>query len=199
MPAIQGELEVVGVLNRLFGRNSGGNEARGLYLSIVEQARAPAFYRDREVPDSIDGRFELVSLHVFLVLHRLNRDHERAGDLAQQLFDILFQDMDASLRELGVGDLGVGPRIKSMAKGLYGRIAAYQAGLDAWPDAGPEVLSAALRRNLYGTVEPSDSSLRLMAAYVKREADHLELQEIDALAAGRVTFGAPPGAGADPA
>ena len=180
------------MLSRLFGPRNSENQARSLYLAIVDQARAPDFYRDRGVPDSVDGRFELVALHAFLVLHRLKRDHDRTAELAQQLFDILFRDMDASLRELGVGDLGVGPRIKVMAKGLYGRIAAYEAGLDAWPEEGPEPLIEALRRNLYGTVGPSLADLGAVADYVRREAANLGAQETDALVEGRVTFGTPP-------
>lgn len=182
------------MLSRLFRQENREDQARNLYLTIVDQARMPVFYRDCGVPDTVDGRFELVALHAFLVLHRLKRDHDRTAQLAQQLFDILFQDMDASLRELGVGDLGVAPRIKVMAKGLYGRIAAYEAGLDAWPEEGPEPLREALRRNLYGTVEPSGPGLRVMADYVGREAANLVAQAADALIEGRVAFGSPPGA-----
>ncbi len=185
------------MLSRLFRQRNGENQARNLYLTIVDQARRADFYSDCGVPDSIDGRFELVALHAFLVLHRLKRDNDRTAQLAQRLFDILFRDMDASLRELGVGDLSVGPRIKVMAKGLYGRIAAYEAGLDAWPEAGPEPLMGALRRNLYGTVEPSVPTLQVMAGYVRREAANLAAQGVDALIEGRVSFGSPPGTAAD--
>ena len=182
------------MLSRLFGQRNNDEQARSLYQAIVGQARSPEFYRACGVPDTVDGRFELVALHAFLVLHRLKRDHDRTAGLAQQLFDILFRDMDASLREMGVGDLGVAPRIKVMVQGLYGRIAAYEAGLDAWPDAGPEALMDALRRNLYGTVEASVPDLRVMADYVRREAADLAAQGADALIEGRVAFGAAPGA-----
>lgn len=122
--------------------------ARQLYCSLVDQARAPGFYRDHGVPDSLDGRYEMIALHVFLALHRLKRVGEAGSALAQALFDTMFADMDRSLREIGVSDLGVGRRIKDMAKGLYGRISAYETGLN-----GPDpALEDALRRNLFGTV-----------------------------------------------
>ena len=83
----------------------------------MAQARQPGFYRDCGVPDSVDGRFELIALHTFLVLHRLKADATDTEALGQALFDVMFQDMDQSLRELGAGDLGVGPRVKRMAQG----------------------------------------------------------------------------------
>lgn len=166
--------------------------ARRLYTRIVEQARQPEFYVTWGVPDTVDGRFEMIALHAFLVLHRLKREGTAAADLAQALFDVLFLDMDVGLRELGVGDLGVGRRVKAMAAGLYGRIAAYEAGLEQ----GSETLVAALRRNLYGTVEPGDRELRTMAAYLSREAAELAARDRAGLMAGRLDFGAPPEAAA---
>lgn len=94
------------VLGKPFRRNPHAESAHSLYLRVVAQARQPAFYADFGVPDTVDGRFDLVVLHVFLVLHRLKQDHPQASDLAQALFDTLFQDMDQSLRELGAGDMG---------------------------------------------------------------------------------------------
>jgi cytochrome b pre-mRNA-processing protein 3 len=182
------------VPTRLFGGKRREEAARGLYAGIVAQARRPDFYSACGVPDTLDGRFELVALHAFLVLHRLKRDRGASAELAQSLFDVLFLDMDVSLRELGVGDLGVGRRVKAMAQGFYGRIAAYQAGLDQ----GEETLVEALRRNLYGTVEPAEGDLRAMAGYLRREAGGLAAQDLHDLAAGRVVFGAPPSAGTVP-
>ncbi len=180
-------------MRRLFKRKPHEEKARALYQSIVEQTRQPAFYRDCGVPDSLDGRFDLLVLHVFLVLHRLKRDRAKTTDLAQALFDTLFLDMDQSLRELGAGDLGVGRRVKLMAQGLYGRIEAYEAGLRA---PGTE-LEAALGRNLYGTVQPEPDSLRAMAGYLRREAGALARLDLAGLMAGNLTFGAPPEADAE--
>jgi len=176
------------VLSRWFRGNPQKAPARALYLRVVEQARRPAFYAVCGVPDSVDGRFEMVALHVFLVLHRLKREHERTADLAQALFDTMFLDMDQSLRELGAGDLGVAPRVKAMAKGLYGRIAAYETGLAG----SDEALSAALTRNVFGTVRADPAGLAALAAYLRREAEALDGQPAEAFLAGQVTFGPAP-------
>ena len=139
------------MLNRLFRRKENDVVARRLYDAIVTQGRRPEFYRDWGVPDSLDGRFDMIALHSFLVLHRLKRDHDATAELAQNLFDTLFLDMDRALRELGAGDLGVGKRVKAMARGFYGRVAAYENGLST----SEEALGKALERNLFATVVPS--------------------------------------------
>jgi cytochrome b pre-mRNA-processing protein 3 len=182
------------VPKRWFGGDRLEEAARDLYGKIVAQARRPAFYNDCGVPDTLDGRFELVALHAFLVLHRLKRDGAASAGLAQSLFDVLFLDMDVSLRELGVGDLGVGRRVKAMAQGFYGRIGAYEAGLAQ----GEETLVAALGRNLYGTVDPPARDLRAMAGYLRREAAGLAGQDLRDLMSGRVVFGPPPAAAGAP-
>jgi cytochrome b pre-mRNA-processing protein 3 len=156
-------------LGGFFKTNPQDPHARILYERIVSQARQPGFYRDCGVPDTVDGRFELIALHTFLVLHRLKAEPGDTEELGQALFDVMFQDMDQSLRELGAGDLGVGPRVKRMAQGLYGRIAAYEAGLD-----GPESeLEAGLQRNLFGTVTPEPGQVQAMAAYLRDAVDAL--------------------------
>src|ERR1700694_4931843 len=99
------------------------------YGRIVEHARAPGFFVDVGVPDTVDGRFELICLHAFLYLHRLKREQKRAAPLGQCLFDTMFADFDRSLREMGTGDLSVGREIKRMAQAFYGRVAAYESGL----------------------------------------------------------------------
>lgn len=174
------------IFSRLFGSKKWEGPARSLYESVVAQARRPEFYRDLGVPDTVDGRFELVALHGYLLLRRLRPMQDGAG-LAQTLFDVIFADMDASLREMGAGDLGVGKRVKVMAKGFYGRMAAYDAGL-----AGEAPLTEALRRNLYGTVEPAPDVLAAMAAYLRNATQGLEKQADSGLLAGRATFPNPP-------
>jgi len=179
------------MLGRLFRKDPAAALAsqRGaaLYGCAVAQARLPAFYRAGGVPDTLDGRFELVALHTFLLLHRLKREGEAGSVLAQAMVDSMFADMDASLRELGAGDLGVAPRIKRMASGFYGRIAAYEAGL-AGSDAE---LGEALRRNLYGTVEPDPAALAGVAGYLRAAAAVLAEQAGAALLAGAARFPAP--------
>ena len=102
------------VLGRLFKRERTEAPATLLYAKLVAQARQPEFYARCGVPDTVDGRFDLISLHLFLVLHRLKRDRPESADLAQAVFDLMFHDMDQSLREMGAGDLGVGRRVKVM-------------------------------------------------------------------------------------
>lgn len=177
-------------LASLFRRNRHRDTAMRLYGSIVEQARKPVFFTDFGVPDTFDGRFELVALHGFLVLNRLKTEGAKAAELAQALFDLMFADFDRSLREMGVGDLGVGRHIKTMAQGLYGRIGAYEAGLRT-EDAAP--LAEALRRNLYGTVSPAESDVEGMAAYLRRCAAIVAAQPVGGLVAGKVAFAAAPG------
>lgn len=183
------------MLKRLRDRRAARESAGMLYRALVEQARSSSFYRDAGVPDTLDGRFELVALHAFMVLRRLQADPGRTGVLAQALFDAMFDDMDRSLREMGAGDLGVGRRVKFMASSFLGRVKAYEGGLDG----GDEALRSALVRNLYGTVPAPADGAAAMARYTRDQLAALEAQPLDDLVAGRVRFDAalalPAGAG----
>jgi cytochrome b pre-mRNA-processing protein 3 len=174
---------------RLFRSEANKVAAERLYDALVAQAREPAFYREGQVPDSLDGRFELVTLHAFLVLRRLKGEGPQGTRLAQRLFDRMFIDMDESLREIGVGDLSVGKRVKAMAKAFYGRTAAYDAAL---ADAAPAPLEQALARNLYGTVKsPEGLPLAAMGRYFRRAAAVIDGLPAADLLEGRVAFPAP--------
>jgi cytochrome b pre-mRNA-processing protein 3 len=153
-------LPVIGLLRRAAEVR---RTAIGHYRAIVKQARTPAFYRDLGVPDTLDGRFELIALHVFLLSRRLRGEGEAGAGVATQLLEVLFADMDQELREMGVGDLGVGKRVRSMGEAYFGRDAAYEAALAGGDLAGP------LRRNLFGTLAPEDRAVGLAAAYVERQ------------------------------
>jgi cytochrome b pre-mRNA-processing protein 3 len=178
-----GGLFVFASLRRARGRRLAAHAAYG---RIVERARAPDFYLRAGVPDTVDGRFELLALHAFLVLNRLKREHGASASFAQELFDTMFADLDQTLREMGAGDLGVGPRVKAMARGFYGRIAAYGRGLDNEVE-----LEAALRRNLYGTVSDTDeAAVAGMARYVRRQAAALAALPLATLLEGDVAFAA---------
>ena len=174
------------IIGQLFRPDPTQAVARRLYAAVVAQARQPVFFAEWGVPDTIDGRFEMVTLHAHLLLRRLKDGGPETASLAQALFDVMFADMDASLREMGAGDLGVGRRVKQMATGFYGRVAAYDAGLAG----GTEVLAAALRRNLFGTVSPSPEALAAMADYVTRAAAALARQPLNQIAGGTVAFAA---------
>jgi cytochrome b pre-mRNA-processing protein 3 len=197
-------------LSALFRRSPITDSADKLYLAAVKQARRPEFYRRCGVPDTATGRFEMIALHVFLLLYRLKGETDEGAALAQGLFDAMFADMDRNLREMGTGDLSVGGKIRRLAEGFYGRVAAYDAGLAA----GEEGLADALGRNLYATAEgpaaegpaaegpasgpPCEGGLaagvRAMAAYARREADNLSRQDLAGFLAGRAEFGPPPAA-----
>jgi cytochrome b pre-mRNA-processing protein 3 len=167
----------------LFGQKAEKKAAHEAYTVAVAQGRLPLFYAEHHVPDTLDGRFEMIALHVFLILRRVKNDRQ-SGAFAQALFDIFFADMDRGLRELGTGDLSVGKQIKLMATGFYGRIAAYDAGLDRTAD-----LEAALRRNLYGTVaDIGADDLEAAAAYLRLQAAFLDSQSCDDIRQGRIRF-----------
>jgi len=171
------------MLKRLLGLRPYDAPARALYDTIVDQARRPEFYLHAGVPDTLDGRFDLLALHVFLVLHRLRADGDRTAALAQALFDRMFVDMDRNLRELGVGDMSVGRKVKTMAKALYGRIAAYEPGL-----TDPAAMAEALGRNLYRGQPPAPGIVERLGRHVSATAAALSHQSTDALLAGQVRF-----------
>ncbi len=178
------------MLGKLFRKDPMAAPATALYARVVEQARLPSFYVSGGVPDTVDGRFELVSIHAFLLFRRLKQDGAAGAALAQAVFDVMFADMDTALRELGAGDLGVAPRVKRMASGFSGRVAAYDAGLAG----SDQALANALRRNLYGTL-PREADERqagawaaAMAAYLRVAAADLERQASSDLLAGKVAF-----------
>jgi cytochrome b pre-mRNA-processing protein 3 len=174
----------------LFRRNPQQKAAELAYRRVVDQARQPGFFRDMGVPDTIDGRFELICLHAFLFLQRLKGESPAAAQLGQRFVNAMFADFDRSLREMGTGDLSVGRQVKRMAQALYGRIEAYESGL-AGNDA---MLQAALARNLFGTVQPEQPALDDMAEYVRREVRWLGQEPTARLLAGEVSFGGPPAA-----
>jgi cytochrome b pre-mRNA-processing protein 3 len=163
--------------------------AEKLYRVIVEQARQPAFYSDLGVPDTPDGRYDMIVAHLVLVLRRFRGAHSETKKLAQALFDLMLADMDQNLREMGVGDLAVGKRVKGMAMAFYGRLAAYGAALR---DDDSAALQAALSRNLYRKAMPEFAQVAAVAVYLRREAARLDGEPIEALVAGRLRFGPAP-------
>lgn len=169
-----------------FRRSHEREPARRLYSAVLAAARQTTFYEAVGVPDTIDGRFDMVALHAFLVLRRLKRDHPATARLSQALFDLMFIDMDENLREMGVGDLAVGRRVKDMAKAFLGRVAAYE---DALAQDDGEVLVAALRRNLFrGVVAGDGHHIVVMAEYVRRQEAALAGLTLEALLAGDLAF-----------
>lgn len=151
-----------------------------LYNAAVAAAREPFFYATLGVPDTLDGRFDLIALHAFLLVHRL-RDHP---DLAQAIFDAMFVDMDNNLREIGVGDLSVGKHVRAMWEAFHGRSKAYEAALEA-NDAN--ALAAALARNVWRGEAPAGAA-EALAGRVLAQLAHLEDQPLAAVTSGQVRF-----------
>jgi len=179
---------------RFFGSQPHNADAWPLYEAILAQARTPALYRDFGVPDSVDGRFEAIVLHLVLVLRRLKRDFPEGLDLAGALQEAFFEDMDRTLREMGAGDLGVGKRVKRMAEGFLGRLGAYDEALDKLPVSGDAGLRAVLQRNVFGTLPAGQGDAAGLAAYALAQLAALEAQNGAALRQGRVTFAGAPAA-----
>jgi cytochrome b pre-mRNA-processing protein 3 len=131
-----------------------------IYGTIVTQAREPLFYRDLGVPDTVNGRFDLLVLHLWMVLRR-SRPMAGGVELSQALFDRFCEDLDANLREMGVGDLAVPKRMQAFGEAFYGRSAAYDLAVSD----GREALAQALCRNILNGVDMENA--RRLAAYVE--------------------------------
>ncbi|WP_306118591.1 MULTISPECIES: ubiquinol-cytochrome C chaperone family protein [unclassified Roseitalea] len=157
-----------------------------IFERTVAAARQPVLYADWGMPDTPLGRYESVALHMIVLMHRTRAQGPQIEALAQEVLDEFFKDVDHSIRELGVGDLGVPKRMKKLARMFYGRMGAYWQAID---DDDPDALAIAIRRN----VMPDDpASERLapapIAAYMIASARHLATQDNAALLAGRIDY-----------
>ena len=173
-------------LRNLFKSDPVRDAAHDLYVAAVEQARRPGFYLHAGVPDSTEGRFDMVVLHAFLAIHRLKSEDGHPKAVAQHLYNVMFDDMDRSLREMGVGDFGIGHKVNRLSKAFFGRVQAYETAI---ADADDDALEEALGRNLFGTVQPSPEHLTAMAAYVRQSIGRLRDQPTDAVVGGKPLFG----------
>ena len=171
------------LLGRLRKQDRHERAAFQLYNAAVTAARDPYLYETLGAPDTLDGRFDLVSLYTFLLIHRLTGEPEPGPALAQAVFDAMFSDMDINLREMGVGDLGVGRRVRAMWEAFHGRANAYAAAMD-----DPASLEAALARNVWRGAEPPVGAAAALARNVLAQAARLATQPITALVAGEVRF-----------
>jgi cytochrome b pre-mRNA-processing protein 3 len=179
-----------------FRRNSQARTIHALYGAIVAQARSVAFYADYRVPDTVEGRFDLIVLHLVLLLKRLGHRAETARDfgqaflgqalLGQELFDAFCRDLDANLREMGVGDLAVPKRMQAFAEAFYGRQTAYLAALDA---ADARIFEKALARNIFPA--GNDAGAAQLARYARAAVTRLDAQDDGALIRGEVVFPSP--------
>lgn len=165
-----------------FRRGARPDTISALYGMIVAQARLPYFYRDYAVADTVNGRFDLIVLHLALLLDRLARE-PALRELGQGVFDRFCQDMEHNLREMGIGDLKVPKEMQRMGEAYYGRAQAYQAAL---ADADGQALVDAIARNIYGGSLPGPAEAPRLAAYMRVAVGDLAAQGAAFLAEGRL-------------
>lgn len=161
-----------------------------LYGAIVAQARAPALYTELGVPDTVEGRFEMVVAHLALVLRRVWQGGEAAKVVGQATFDVFCREMDDALRALGVKDTSVGKRMRKLGEAYYGRAAAYDAALAA---GDPSALAVVLHRTVYR--EDPAVAARALADYMTAANRSLAATPVDEVIAGGMDWpvpGAPP-------
>ena len=169
----------------LFGSKRHERAGYALYTAAVQAARDPVFYQRLEVPDTMDGRFDMVGLYVFLVIHRLRDAGSDGKALGQAVFDAMFNDMDFSLREIGVGDMTVGKKVKAMWEAFHGRSANYAAPLLAHDEPA---MAAAIARNVWRGDTQQERPAHTLAALVLAQDRHLATQTLKELVAGRIDF-----------
>ncbi|HVY13396.1 MAG TPA: ubiquinol-cytochrome C chaperone family protein [Alphaproteobacteria bacterium] len=156
----------------------------GLYGRVMAQARQPFFFTQLGLPDSFETRFELLFLHMFLVLGRL-KTMEAARGLMQGLIEYMIDDLDRAFREAGIGDMGVAKRMKKLLPEFYGRLLAYETALAASDEK--EILRA-LDRNLFAACDTNLQNLAIMREYLLRQRAALAAQPLEAFIEGKEVF-----------
>ncbi len=169
----------------LFRKNPPREPVFAVYRAIVAQSRQPRFYADWGVPDTVTGRFDMISLHLALLFRRLAPEGQTARDFSQAVFDLFFKDMDRSLREMGAGDLAVPKKIQKMGGLFYGLLSAVGDALDRNDSAA---LVAVLRRNVYD--DAAAPGAEALASYLATEAERLAAQPASAICAGTLGIAA---------
>jgi len=169
----------MGFFDRLFGRRNVNEAVRPLYNAVVSEGRAAHWYRQGGVPDTIDGRFEMIAAILSLVIARLELESEQRQNVAW-LVELFVSDMDGQLREIGIGDMVVGKHVGRMMGALGGRIGAYREGLKAG------TFEAALIRNLYRGTEPQPAALDHTAERLRAFYLGLHAAPADSIIAGRL-------------
>ncbi len=169
----------MGIFQRIFGAKQQRARLQPVYDSIVATARDPIWYRDGEVPDTIDGRFDMIAAILSLTLIRLEREDDRhAPTLLAELF---IDDMEGSLRQIGIGDLMVGKHVGKMVGALGGRLSAFRAGLANGGD-----LDQAIARNIFHDSPPSPAALGAVATRLEAFSRNLEAQPVERLLEGEL-------------
>lgn len=162
------------MLNWLAKRADVARKADNLYGAVVAQARQPSFYADFDIPDTLEGRYEMIVLHLFLLLERLRQAATGDTNLSRALIERFVTDMDDCMREIGVGDLTVPKKVKKAAAGLYKRADAYR---DAHA-TGPDALDAAFRE-MFRELPAGSIRTRELSRYVSDAAEALNRQDLE--------------------
>src|SRR5690242_11568696 len=168
----------------LFRRSPKRDKIDELYGAIVAQARQPAFYRTYGVPDTVTGRLEMILLHTFLFSRRTHGSTDELKRLGQGVFDRFCDDMDANLREMGIGDLAVPKHMQRIGEAFYGRATAYDA---AWPSEDGELAQALLRNVFAGDQHYAEQAGRLSGYLRAADTQLAAMADIDLLE-GRIAF-----------
>ncbi len=149
-------------------------EAKAVYAQCLKAIRDPSFYTDYLLPDTMEARFDLLLIHFYPIIERNLADSTIDGEAFNQaLFDITFQDMDQTLREMGIGDMGLPKRMRKMMTGFNGRMHRYKQAFDAIDqDNDTEALTQAIARNLYAHEEPSPEA-EAMASYLINQRTYI--------------------------
>jgi len=158
---------------------------RAVYAVIVAKARQPWLYTTAGVPDTVTGRFDMITLHCFLVLERLRDQGAKSSEFGQSLFDEAFMDMDHSLREMGVGDLSVGKKVRKMSEVFYGACKGYRDALAVEEANVSHELSCAIRRNILGD-KATDKQVEALVQYVLDSAKQLAAYPVNEILAGKL-------------
>jgi len=183
--SILGFLMIFGLFRK---RNHNRSIVDRQYATLTSVAREPVFYLDFDVPDTVMGRFEMLSLVLILYFRRTRASGTSGQEIAQEIVDAFFQDIDYSIRELGIGDTSVPKRMKKLAGMFYGRLESYAAALDAGDAAA---LAAALSRNVHPQAgEAASPMVRLAGWALEAEAALAKVPESD-IATGSALFPVP--------
>ncbi|MCC5997396.1 MAG: hypothetical protein JJU18_13625 [Oceanicaulis sp.] len=169
------------MFTRLFRKDPLKTRARDLHRDVLEAARRPFLYGPQGAPDTVDGRFDLIVLHAILLFRRLREGGEPGKHAAQLVFDVMFDDLGAALREMGTGDLSVGKRIRAMGEAFYGRASAYEKPL---ADADAAAMAAAIARNMFDAEPDGAPQAAALAGYALESARLLAAQSPEALMTG---------------
>ena len=172
---------MIAALKQFFSPSPLKQQAFDAYVQLVAQARRPVFYKDWQVEDTIDGRFDVIVLHLFLVIDLCEREAS-TREFTRCLAEAFFADMDRSLREMGSSDTGVGIRVKKMAQAFYGRLKSYQESIH-----DEALLIEALRRNVYREGPVTHEALASLAGYMQSRYAALKARSVQELMQGNLS------------